>query len=444
LPFPAQNHYDSFNTTFLPQRLIYNSDTYIIENEINIARCRFLDMTPLAFGRFNSKAPLSLRSFEIAFGINAREGPSAWVSSDSGVQNLLSHLGRFTRSYGSREKYLQVLQRFCCWSGHNPSQLTSLGRTQIESLIQGFIDDLAELDRSPSYLNSLIKRLKTFFHCNGIDDLRVTTYFVPTRYRKRAEHIPSKTEIFAMADASGSPKNRAIILLLWTTGLRVSTLCSLNIGDVKDELEEEEPYVKVSVHPALKERLSDACKGGIPYYVFMSPDARLALRTYLRDREEKYGAPGIQNPLLHSEWSLWERHERSSKRLGRRGVEQVVKRAARLAGLHQWKNVTPHAMRKAFESLLTSPTIDGGRLDKATQEFFMGHILPGSQDPYYDKTRVTFHRQEYAKLDFSRGKASKKVRDKIVSITELEKYFNDGWQYVTTLNESKSIVRRSG
>lgn len=125
-------------------------------------------------------------------------------------------------------------------------------------------------------------------------------------------------------------------------------------------------------------------------------------------------------------------------------MEQVVKRAARLAGLQQWKNVTPHAIRKAFESLLTSPTIDSGRLDKATQLFFFGHILPRSEDVYYDKTRVGFHRREYAKLDSSRSTGSKRVRDKIVHIAELEKYLGDGWQFVATITGSKLIVRRSG
>lgn len=266
-------------------------------------------MGSLAFGKFDLTSPLPLRSFEIDLGIKARDGSRAWSSSDSSVQYLLDHLKRFTRSYSSREKYLQVLRRFCQWSGYTPSQLVSLDKSQIERLIQRFIDDLAALDRSPSYLNSLIKRLRTFFRVNGFDDLGVATYFVPTRYRKRAEYIPSKAEIFAMADAAGGSKNRAIILILWTTGLRVSTLCALNVGDVVEELEEENPYVKVSIYPEMKERVLDACKGRIPYYTFMSPEAGQALRIYLRDREEKIGPLVDEHPLFHSDWSLWDKNE---------------------------------------------------------------------------------------------------------------------------------------
>lgn len=36
------------------------------------------------------------------------------------------------------------------------------------------------------------------------------------------------------------------------------------------------------------------------------------------------------------------------------------------------------------------------------QEFFMGHILPGTQDAYFDKTDIEMLRTEYAKLHFGR------------------------------------------
>ena len=60
----------------------------------------------------------------------------------------------------------------------------------------------------------MIKRLRTFFRVNGYEGLTIATYFVPTRYRKRPEYVPSKDEVHAMADAAGSPRNRAIILAL--------------------------------------------------------------------------------------------------------------------------------------------------------------------------------------------------------------------------------------
>lgn len=360
-------------------------------------------MTVQVFGKFDLHAQLPLRGFEVYFGITSREGPQAWRSSYASVQNLLNHLARYTRSYSSREKYLDVLRRFCQGSGYNPDELVRLSKENLSTMVQGFADQLASRDRSRAYVNSVIKRLRTFFRVNGYTHqkgLTVSTYFVPARYRKKPEYIPSKDEVLVMVAAAGSPRNRALILTLWSSGLRVSTLTALNYRDVAQELNNNTSCVMVQVYSEMKLRVADACKGNIPYYTFICSEAVSALKPYLREREEKYGPISQDDPLFHSEWNLWNSDERSRKRLNRRTIAKIVRKAARLAGISQWKHVTPHCLRKSFESVLRSPTIDGGRLDKGTQEFLFGHILPGSQDAYYDKTKTEFHRAEYMKLDF--------------------------------------------
>jgi len=406
---------------------------------------RELQRHPKAFGKFSPYRPLPLREFEVEFRIEARSGAGAWESSLPSVERLLDHLWRYTRSESSREKYLRTLLQFSKWSVLSPEGLVRLPRRRAELLVQEFADRIARNGASPAYVNSVIKRLRTFFRVNGYmgnRELKVHSYFVPTRYRKVPEYIPTKDEVYRMADAAGTPRNRAVILVLWSSGLRVSTLCALNYGDVAEELERGEPYVMIPVYPEMKQRVPDACKGRIPYYTFICPEACEALKNYLREREEKYGPVRWDDPLFHSEWTLWDRGERSSKRLGRRAVGLIVKRAARLAGIREWGHVTPHCLRKAFESVLRSPTIDGGRLDKGTQEYFMGHILPGTQDVYYDKTKVEFHRNEYAKLDFSRGKPPTKVTDKIIHIDNLEERLREGWLFVAKVSDDKVIVRR--
>lgn len=399
-----------------------------------------------AFGKFIPGKALPMRGFEVQLEVRARNGPNAWKSDLPSVQNLLDHLGRYTRSESSREKYLRHLHQFSRSSDHSPEELVKLPKGKVELLIQGFADELAAKARSKAYVNSVIKRLGTFFRVNGYTsnrELKVQSYFVPTRYRKIPEYIPTKAQVFAMADAAGDRRNRAIILTLWSSGLRVSTLCALNYGDVAEQLERGEPYIMIRVYPTMKERVPDACKGQIPYYTFVCSDAGEAMRYYLMERREKYGEIASGDPLFHSEWTLWSSRERSQWRLGRRAIGLVIKKAAKFAAIQQWKHVAPHCMRKVFKSVLRSPTVDGGRLDKGTQEFFMGHILPGTQDVYYDKTKNDFHREEYAKLDFSRnGLSTKRVVDKLICIGELESYLSDSWLFVSKISDNKVVVRR--
>lgn len=301
-------------------------------------------MSTKAFGRFRAGEDRSLRSFEIYLKIGARQGAGAWQSDFRSVQNLLNHLKRYTQSESSKEKYLRHLTQFCQWSRHGPEELVQLPKENAESSVQEFADELASKSGAKAYVNTVIKRLRTFFRVNGYTgdrELRVRTYFVPTRYRKVPEYIPTKEEAYSMGDAAGSQKNRAIILSLWSSGLRVSTLCALDYGDVAEEVEQGEPHVLIPVYSEMKERVPDACKGRISYYTFICPAAGEALRTYLRERREKYGDMAHHDPLFYSDWTHWNREERSQRRLGRRGVGKLVKQSARLAGLAKWRYVCP-------------------------------------------------------------------------------------------------------
>lgn len=104
--------------------------------------------------------------------------------------------------------------------------------------------------------------------------------------------------------------------------------------------------------------------------------------------------------------------------------------------------MTPHTLRKAFESVLRNPTVDGGRMDKGTQEFLFGHILLGSQDAYYDKDKIDFHRNEYEKLNFFGLPITPSV-DKLIGSDELQKHLSEGWKFVAQLDNRQIIVRRT-
>jgi len=191
----------------------------------------------------------------------------------------------------------------------------------------------------------------------------------------------------------------------------------------------------------------------IPYYTFAHPLAIRPLKHYLRKRRDKYGSLGDDYPLLHSNWNHWSRDERNKKRLDRRSVQRVVKTAAERAGLSEWNKIFPHCLRKAFKSVLRAPTESGGRLDEGTQEYLMGHILPGTQDEYYDKGNVDFHRGEYAKLDFTDNQSMQRIEekgaeevegpDKVVKKGKLSEYLGRGWIYLEKIDDEQFIIRKA-
>jgi integrase len=367
--------------------------------------------TPKVFGKFELREPRQLRAWEIYFGIKDREGVKAWKSDYNAVQNLLRHLRRYTQSTSTRSVYLRILYRFCKHTEYDPDQLVALPPKQVNELIMDFVDELGEQDYSKAYLNSIIRRLQTFFRTNEYEGLKVQPYFLPARYRKKKEYIPTKDELYRIADGAGSARNRALLLSLFSSGLRISTLCALNYEDVRDDVENGKEIIKIPVYPEMKERVPDACKGNIPYCTFICAEAAQVLNAFLRERKEKFVEIKPEEPLFCSDWTLWKKAERMLHRPAPQTVNKIIKTAARRAGIEQWEHISAHCLRKAFESVLREPTVDGGRMDMSTQQFLFGHILPGSQDVYYDKEKVEYHRAEYAKLNFARSPMETKLTD---------------------------------
>jgi len=332
-----------------------------------------------------------------------------WSSLYFSVDNLLKRLSRKSGSEATKRSYLTVIRRFCEYVNMSPDDLTRLEKKRIEDLVQEYCDRFNSPRYSRKYANNILHILRSFFNANGLE-ISVEGYYVPTRYRKRPEYIPTKNEVYDMADNAGSLRNRAIILMLYSTGLRVSTLIALIYGDLKDELRKGYSIVKVPVYPEMKKRVPEACKNNISYFTFACEEAVKALNLYLEDRLRRYGSVEPDEPLFCSEYNQLESQKRRYKFITAREVQRVVKAAAKNAGIKEWKDVPPHALRKTYESILRGELIDGGRLDVKTQEFFMGHILPGSQDAYYDRTKIESLRTDYARLNFGRKVVENKFR----------------------------------
>jgi integrase len=328
-----------------------------------------------------------------------------WQSEYVSVDLLLKHLRRKCGSEGSRKAYLSRLHLFCLSVGRNPDEIITWSKHEIEETVQRYADFYNNENHSARYTNNVLALLKTFFVVNGFKGSRqldVEGYYMPTRYQKLAEYIPSKPEIYVMVDSACSLRDRAIILTLYSSGFRNSTLRALLIKDIAQELLEGHDNLLLPCYPEMKLIDPGACKGNIPYFTFTSDEATQAIKLYLRERKEKYGKLLGEAPLFASEFNQINKEERELKVLGSRQLQWIVKSCAKRAALPQWYSVKPHCIRKASETVYHSELVGGGLLDQKTQEFFLGHILPGSQDTYFDKSKKESLRSQFAKLNFGR------------------------------------------
>jgi hypothetical protein len=174
----------------------------------------------------------------------------------------------------------------------------------------------------------------------------------------------------------------------------------------------------------LKARVHIAAKGRIPYYTFISKEAVEALLCYFNKRKRYYGDIGEDEPVFIPEAKSGRTEQKRERYITEVKVERVVQQAAYNCGrIKNWHLVHPHCLRKAFETALR----DNG-LDPKDQEFLMGHILPGSQDTYYDKTKISELREKYAKIVFfpqKRFQAEELRKKQIIDTAKLLGYPED-------------------
>ena len=146
-------------------------------------------------------------------------------------------------------------------------------------------------------------------------------------------------------------RDKAILELLFSTGLRVSELCSLT-SDI--DLRSDE--------------LSIRGKGGKVRVVFLSEDSKKYLRVYLSARKDMSDALFVQLEK-----------NKNNGALTRRSVERIVKQHAIKAGIT--KKVTPHVIRHSFATDL----LNNGA-DIRSVQVMLGHANIGTTQIY---THVT-------------------------------------------------------
>ncbi len=125
-------------------------------------------------------------------------------------------------------------------------------------------------------------------------------------------------------------RDRAILEMLFSTGLRVSELCALN-SDID----------------LTRDELSVRGKGDKVRVVFLSPEAKDAVRAYLKGRKDMEEALFVNISAIG---------KKEPTRLTPRGVQLLMKKYAAKAGIT--KKVTPHVLRHSFATDLLSNGAD--------------------------------------------------------------------------------------
>jgi putative integrase/recombinase xerD len=242
------------------------------------------------------------------------------------------------------------------------------------SRLQHFVSTLYDLGISPNSISRIISGVKSFGRYLLLEGYLDTDPAALLEVPRKGRYLPtvlSTEEVDCMIEACGQKggvegaRNRAIIEVLFSCGLRVSELCQLRFSDVFLD----EGYLRV-LGKGSKQRL-----------VPLSPSAIQELTTYLTHPDRPKAKRGQEDYIFLS---------RIGKAISRITVFVFIKEAAQAAGVK--KTISPHTFRHSFATAL----LEGGANLQAIQ-ILLGHEDVGTTEIYthIDRTRLREQIERY-------------------------------------------------
>jgi integrase/recombinase XerC len=280
------------------------------------------------------------------------------MSTRSYLEEFLNYLRaeRHLSEHTLRNYSLDVSQFLHFWEESQPGQSLHMAtyrhlRAFLAATLRG--KSKATKARKLSALRTFFK----FLQRQGVVEQNPAQLAPTPKADKPLPHFLTVDEVFHLLDRVGgevgfrSRRDRAILELFYSGGLRLAELTGLNLAD----LDVKEGRMRVWGKGA-KERLA-----------FLGNPAQTALEAYLPLREQfLQGKALTENALFVNN---------RGGRLSSRGVARVVGRWSRIAGLPA--NLTPHGLRHSFATHLLE-----GQADLRAVQELLGHASISSTQRY--------------------------------------------------------------
>ena len=215
--------------------------------------------------------------------------------------------------------------------------------------LQQFVAQLRDIGIHPRSQARIISGIKSFYRFLLLDEYITadpTELLESPKIGLKLPEVLTVNEINDILDTIDlslpeGQRNRAMLEVLYSCGLRVSELISLRYSDVYFD----EGFIRVEG------------KGSKQRLVPISETAIREIKNYLLDRNRMVVKKGFEDILFLS---------RRGTALSRIMVFHIIKQQTEIAGVH--KNVSPHTFRHSFATHL----LEGGANLRAIQEM-LGH-----------------------------------------------------------------------
>ena len=272
------------------------------------------------------------------------------------IQAYENHLIKVKNaSVNTVSSYMRDIRQFSAWLLQNEG-CSVLSADQLN--ISRYLNDLQQQGKSKATASRTLASLKNFFNyavSNGfLENSPITSEIHVERGEKKLPQILTGREVellLAQPSASDSKglRDKAMLEIMYATGMRVSELLDLNVDDVNLEL-------------GIVKCCSSKKNRSIPLY----PAALKAVGLYIREIRASMVFDPDESALFVNVGGV---------RMSRQGFWKILKHYQAKAGIE--KEITPHTLRHSFAVHLLENGADLGSLQE-----LMGHSDISSTQMY--------------------------------------------------------------
>jgi site-specific recombinase XerD len=266
-------------------------------------------------------------------------GTSETSSLSQDCRQFLDYCGYLNRSPQTVRTYKQMLSdlvAYCTKTNRPVARVEDLTLPVITAFLawKRTHTSASTLAKYASCLRSMLR----YYSLN--EDRQVIAYDkvqLPKLQRHAPRNVPTAEDIVHLfrsipQNTPQGRRDRALVMLFFSTGLRLAELCSLDRSDLPIDRLATDELMQIIIRG----------KGDKDRPVFLQQGAQLAVRDYLEIREDEYTPLFIRyRPGKTAEDDA----EDKEKRLSPRMVRKIITQHARRSGVG---HLAPHALRHGF------------------------------------------------------------------------------------------------
>lgn len=309
-------------------------------------------------------------------------------------------LNQIEAAQNTRRNYITALAEYTNFIGLTPEQTIDTAEKEIvdgvlmrkrtiKTYMIGFREMLKQRGLAPKTIHNHIAGVKSFYRSNDID--------LPNLNQKKHTNAkPLKENDMRLtrddvkdALAHANVRNRALILVMASSGLSQADLLELRVGDFKNGFDPQTGTTTLHVR---------RIKTDYDFITFLSPEACRAVDDWLELREiiprkttkgrirfEKHHVR-MDSDYLFTKEDIPEKYletlDEDDRRLTPRGLMATMRRigskCGKETGKNQWSLIRAHNFRKFFNTTLLNAGADIFFVD-----YLMGHVIDSTHAAYF-------------------------------------------------------------